>query len=571
MNVLHKKFLILCASVGLCLLIPFSALALSETEYRELLKDSEFAAADKELKQAWDYAKNNLPTDEFNKLKESQREWVKNIRDESAKELIDFQGYSKVMAYIAVTNERIKAIREMSGQQTTTTTSAKAKIQTGIVKADKDYITVIAEGNAENKQKALEGAYIDAVRLAVGAIISAKTELNNDELSENIIMHSRGVIESFDILDEKAEGGLTKIYIQARVHREILQDETKRYIEAQTVKADTVKAVKAQLNDNARDFSKQEKEQTGSAMLKELLQKIFDNYGPENFYSATLNSNVRYDEKTKKSYILISEKFNLDVFWNDFIPKLHKVFEKVALKKKKHIYIEDVQNANIQLLRTGYIPGGGTYENPAYRHEYAKSNIEKLMKLSWGKIPYSWAISQGESGGNPFYPFRIFSSNSNLRGEPLRAIIPNDNVSFTVYDLPVKILGVGDTPGESTYEDPQGIVSLWLKFFSKMCAPTTYVITYLDEKGRTINAQAEKMGERNLIVYRSTYHHSPKNSFFIIPSVIAVAPGFSPSIVDLFTDSSEFDKKYGGEFEVKLTLTELQRLDSMKFEIIFEQ
>ena len=116
MNVLHKKFLVLCASVCMLLLLPFSALALSEEDYRELLKDSEFAAADKELKQAWDYAKNNLTPDEFNKLKESQREWVKSVRDESAEELIDFQGYSKVMAYISVTNERIKAIREMSGR-----------------------------------------------------------------------------------------------------------------------------------------------------------------------------------------------------------------------------------------------------------------------------------------------------------------------------------------------------------------------------------------------------------------------------------------------------------------------
>ena len=111
---MNKKFWILCASIGLCFLIPFSALALSEEDYRELLKDSEFAAADKELKQAWDYAKNNLTPDEFNKLKESQREWVKSVRDESAEELIDFQGYSKVMAYISVTNERIKAIRESS-------------------------------------------------------------------------------------------------------------------------------------------------------------------------------------------------------------------------------------------------------------------------------------------------------------------------------------------------------------------------------------------------------------------------------------------------------------------------
>ena len=614
---MNKKFWILCASIGLCFLIPFSALALSEEDYRELLKDSEFAAADKELKQAWDYAKNNLTPDEFNKLKESQREWVKSVRDESAEELIDFQGYSKVMAYISVTNERIKAIREMSGQ--TAGTKAPAKIQTGIVKADKDYITVIAEGYAETKQKALESAYIDAVRLAVGAIISAKTELNNDELSENIIMHSRGVIEGFDILDEKNEGGLTRLHVQAKVHREILQDETKRYIEAQTVKADTGEAVnvikaeiKEQMNDEAKETTLQAKQKTGVELLREVLEK----YGPEDFFSATLNPKIFYDKKTKKPYVQITEKFNQSVFWDEFIPKLHETLGGIATKKEKHFYTNDVRKANQLLPKTGYLIGGGVYW-----HHYGDYNSDKSLwydSLPYTAIPFSW-VSKEESrytgdSDSGVYPYKSLFTLSGRwdRKEGIlpertswKAVIPNDNASFTVYTLPVEFIhyqpSMATVPLEfepnkgnkkrienyrkaintGDFTDSVGIVPLWLDFVKKMSAQVSFSITYLASNGDEINIQPIQVGSKYPVIYRSIFHdegfyggyvYNKSDLFYLVPACMAVAPGYvSENRHDVFLGTGNFNQKYGKGYEIELDKDELQRLDSMKFEIIFEQ
>ena len=89
---------------------------------------------------------------------------------------------------------------------------------------------------------------------------------------------------------------MTTVYIQTRVRREILRDEANKYSEAQVVKADTSLAVKAQMDDTAKDTTKSNKTATGVALLKE----VFDNYGPEDFFSATLNSKIQYDRKTKK-------------------------------------------------------------------------------------------------------------------------------------------------------------------------------------------------------------------------------------------------------------------------------
>ena len=53
---------------------------------------------------------------------------------------------------------------------------------------------------------------------------------------------------------------------------------------------------------------------------------------------------------------------------------------------------------------------------------------------------------------------------------------------------------------------------------------------------------------------------------------MAVAPGYvSENRYDVFLDTGNFNQKYGKGYEVELDSQELQSLDSMKFEVIFEQ
>lgn len=527
---------ILCAAFALVIILEVSAFALGESDYRELLKDSEFASADKALHQAWSDAKKAMTQEEFDALKTDQREWAKTLRDEEAEELMDFQGYSKVMAYIAVTNERVKAIRAMFTKDIASESSSPSKITSGIIKADKDYITVIAEGYAENKQKALESAYIDAVRLAVGAIISAKTELNNDELSESIIMHSRGVIEGFDILDEKNEGGLTRLYIQAKVHREILQDETKRYMEAQTVKADVQGAVKAQMNEDAKEKTIQAKQKSGA----ELLREVLESYGPENFFSATLNPKIFYDEKTKKTYIQVTEKFNQSVFWDEFLPKLRNALDGVAVKKTKEFYEDRVRKVNQTLNKEGYVE--------LRTKRYGLSN------------PYDFDVK------------KIYS-----------VVIPDDVASYTVYEMPFGPFG----GGRRSLKEQLGKVEpelrdiglLLLSYISKMSRSFTYSITYFDKENDIISVQVIRKNSAMFTVYPSFNNLASKYNCYESVLGMSFAPGYFYDMrkqlgkkAFFVLDTENYNLAHPNEgYEVELDSEELQRLDTMKFEVIFEQ
>ena len=93
------------------IILALPAFALSDSEFRELMKDSDFKAADKELNNAYKQAQNSMAKSEFEQVKREQRQWIKTGRDNEAKKLIR-EGYSKSEAYTAATLNRAKKISE---------------------------------------------------------------------------------------------------------------------------------------------------------------------------------------------------------------------------------------------------------------------------------------------------------------------------------------------------------------------------------------------------------------------------------------------------------------------------
>ena len=102
-----RKFLASLCWVGI---LAGSALALTDAEYREMLKDPGFVAADKALNQAWAEAKKVMPKAAFEALKKEQGAWVAKGRDTEAKELMK-NGMEAPKAYALVTEMRMRAIQ----------------------------------------------------------------------------------------------------------------------------------------------------------------------------------------------------------------------------------------------------------------------------------------------------------------------------------------------------------------------------------------------------------------------------------------------------------------------------
>ena len=97
-----------CYLVIILFALVSSASALTDKEYRQLMKNPNFSQADKALNQAWTNAKNSLSQEDFNALKKSQNTWIKTGRDNEARQLL--RKLSRVQAYTLVTNSRAEYI-----------------------------------------------------------------------------------------------------------------------------------------------------------------------------------------------------------------------------------------------------------------------------------------------------------------------------------------------------------------------------------------------------------------------------------------------------------------------------
>ncbi|MBQ7585774.1 MAG: hypothetical protein IJU40_05960 [Desulfovibrionaceae bacterium] len=103
-----RKILFFVLAMMLAVTAP--VFGLSDTEYRKMMKDPEFAAADRELTSAYKDAKRIMSESEYAAFRKSQGAWVARERDVRAKTFME-DGCSGVEAYTKATLERARGIR----------------------------------------------------------------------------------------------------------------------------------------------------------------------------------------------------------------------------------------------------------------------------------------------------------------------------------------------------------------------------------------------------------------------------------------------------------------------------
>jgi uncharacterized protein YecT (DUF1311 family) len=409
-----------------------------------------------------------------------------------------------------------QVIRRLDGEpiQTPPVQSGEKKSvpEVGILASDSDFVTVIARGQGTDRQKALEQAWIDAVRLAVGTIISSKSELNNDEFAENTVAHSRGVVDSFDIVGEQNDEKRTTVTIQAKVHKEILKDATKIYLETQTVKADAGEAIKVQMDLNAKDTTAEDKQKSGAALLEEVLKT----YGkPELFYSATLDPKIYFDEDTRKTYVKIREQFNMET-WKEFSARLRTVLDAVAVKKVKMRYTDEVREAN-QLL--------------------AKQKIYRTRGELRNVRPYIHSLNHST------FTYTV--------------TLPDSNAAFTFYTVESKIDDICEA------------------FWKKMSVPICFSIEFLDKDGNEIYSLMTQAICPYPIVYTRYRMYINEiifaPGFFAFGTFDLSKPirdvGGLTGISYIALDTLGFEDI----ISIELDAEDLQQVDSIKCEVVFEQ
>ena len=123
-------------------------------------------------------------------------------------------------------------------------------------------VTVEAEGTGATKMEALQSAWMEAVRKGVGMFMASKTELVNDKLTEQIVTHSRGQVNAYQIVEERKGADGWHLKIKARIDKDILQE---------TAEAATSQKVAFDGKDlAAQKVTQQEKQKSAEQVWKEI-------------------------------------------------------------------------------------------------------------------------------------------------------------------------------------------------------------------------------------------------------------------------------------------------------------
>ena len=121
------KAKILALILALCAVPSY---ALSDAEYTQMMKDKNFAQADKQLTQAYRAALKTLAKNKTaqEKFRQAQREWIASGRDEDAEAMMG--RYTRTRAYTIATRARAEDLPEIARKYLQSSTSSSRQTQT---------------------------------------------------------------------------------------------------------------------------------------------------------------------------------------------------------------------------------------------------------------------------------------------------------------------------------------------------------------------------------------------------------------------------------------------------------
>jgi hypothetical protein len=223
-------------------------------------------------------------------------------------------------------------------------------------------LIVEAEGHGATKLEALKAAWMEAVRLGIGMYLAAKSTVIDDALQEEIVMHSRGKVDSYEELSaSKGDSGWI-VKIRAKIEKDILQETAVvSQNKSKTVSVDATNIAAKKITAEAKKLSAEELAKTYNPQFK--IEDFFD-----------------YDFSTKqengKLIIIHHVKLNLDTF-KKFTDELESVLDKVAIKKSIEAFDRDNMEDAAKLKKSGEIIG-----YPYYAYCSSDSEIAIAKNIS---------------------------------------------------------------------------------------------------------------------------------------------------------------------------------------------
>ena len=208
---------------------------------------------------------------------------------------------------------------------------------------DDEYVILDVEAEGKNRSEAIEAAWVEGIRQAVGSFVDAKTELNDDQLTERIIEYNRAIVDKYEITgvdDSKADDGIYKLKMRVWIVREILRDGANHATGGEAVISLTPSDFKKKREEsshkeleakNAAAVTQQAKAKSAA----EILEAMLDRYKPEDFLTCYIPGKPE-PVKDKQDFFTLNVEinFNEKLYKEAFVPDLIQVLDQIASVKK---------------------------------------------------------------------------------------------------------------------------------------------------------------------------------------------------------------------------------------------
>lgn len=205
------------------------------------------------------------------------------------------------------------------------------------------YVILDVEGEGANRSEAIEAAWVEGIRQAVGSFVDAKTELNDDQLTERIVQYSRAIVDKYEITgvdDSKADDGIYKLKMRVWIVREILRDGARHATGGEAVISLTPSDFKKQREENSHKELENKNavavtQQAKAKSAAEILEAMLDRYKPEDFLTCYIPGKPE-PVKDKQDFFTLNVEinFNEKLYKEAFVPDLIQVLEQIASVKK---------------------------------------------------------------------------------------------------------------------------------------------------------------------------------------------------------------------------------------------
>lgn len=238
------------------------------------------------------------------------------------------------------------------------------------------FILVNSVGEGLTESDALTEAWLNAVRQVVGMMISAETNIHNDEIDQDITSYSHGVVAKYELLEKHKTRLGYKVRIKAFVTRETLADNIAK-LHGDAHKCDGKSVL-------ANAITADNKNQTASKML----DILFNRYPSKNFASVEMVRGLAYDENNQKFNCVVRVLFN-DHIYSNFITELKNNLRQIASYSKSGMlptsFREKIQSAQYSHKRSSAL-----YSNFTYRTYLDEKNLkDQLLCVSFPSGRYN--------------------------------------------------------------------------------------------------------------------------------------------------------------------------------------